>query len=200
MGYIKHHVKLDFSKRNIRPTIVISNGDTNSHKIIFSFCNGSEPIDITKATVCGVSINGIENNNVEINVVENTVEYIPSLDISYKGITPCVLTLADARGRVLFAPVFYILVDDVFSEKIKENFCNDLKNNNAWGIIAKVIEYAQIAYTKGEDAAEAKEAAAEAKEAAESTDEAIECVMNYYKSAAEKILELQEHYIQGASI
>ena len=179
MDYIKHHVKLDFSKRNVRPTIAISGGDTNSHKIIFSFCNASEPIDITKATVCGVSINGAEPcNNVKINVEVNTVEYIPSLEFFSEGTNPCVLTLADARGKVLYAPVFYILIDDIYSDEIKENFCNDLKSNNAWGIVAKTVEYAQLAYTAVEGAQvaaeDAKVAQQEAEAAKNNVQEALE--------------------------
>ena len=157
---IKHYVKIDVSKKNVRPTIPISKGDINTHKIIFSFCNGSEPVDISKSVTAGVVVKNHTGDIAEavIEPVGNTVEYTPNaIALGEVGNVLCVLTIADVQGKTLSA-VFHLYVDEDFSQNTENEIAETLKGSEAWGIVAKVIEYAGVAYTVAQNEAKREEA------------------------------------------
>ena len=143
---IKHYIKLDLSRSNARHTVQVSKGDKRTHKLIFSFCNGSEPVDISKAIVAGLAVRNSIGNICEATIFpeDNVVEYtLSSFDTLETGTVLCTLTLVDADGSTLYAPSFYLFVNEDYSDNTEEELSNTLEGNDAWSIIANAKEYAR---------------------------------------------------------
>lgn len=143
---IKHYIKFDLSRSNTRHTVQVSKGDKRTHKLIFSFCNGSEPVDISTALVAGASVRNSTGcvDDATIIPAENIVEYTPSsLALLEPGIVLCTLTLVDADGSKLYAPSFYLFVNEDYSDNTEKALSEALRGSEAWGIIAKTKDYAR---------------------------------------------------------
>lgn len=154
---IKHYVNLDVSKREPRRVIPISLGDNAVHKIIFTLSNGSEIIELP--AYCNASVcvrNGVNNGYGEVDtatVDDNTVIYEPSITSTYKkGNVACDLIIADRNNRKLYAPVFYLYIDEDFSKNIEKELNEALENHEAWAIITQTANNADIAETSAQNA------------------------------------------------
>lgn len=151
---IKHYVNLDVSKREPRRVIPISLGDNAVHKIIFTLSNGSEIIELP--AYCNASVcvrNGGYGDIDTATVDDNTVIYEPSITSTYKkGNVACDLIIADRNNRKLYAPVFYLYIDEDFSENIEKELNEALENHEAWAIITQTANNADIAETSAQNA------------------------------------------------
>lgn len=116
---VKHYIKLDLSKRDERKIIPVSKSDTNTHKIIFTLTNGSEPIILPADVDAWVNVRNTASpiEKAAVNHADNTIEYTPSSDaFKTTGFVVSVLTISDTANRTLFSPTFYLYVEDIGSD------------------------------------------------------------------------------------
>lgn len=116
---VKHYIKLDLSKRDERKIIPVSKSDTNTHKIIFTLTNGSEPIILPADVDAWVNVRNTASpiEKAAVNHADNTIEYTPSSDaFKATGFVVSVLTISDTANRTLFSPTFYFYVEDIGSD------------------------------------------------------------------------------------
>lgn len=161
---VKHCINIDLSGRGARKILPISKGDVNSHEVVFSLSNGNEPVDISSHfAIAAVTVrNGAEGKGVVDNavVVGNTVVWTPSEKaLSVSGNILSILTVIGSNGATLYAPSFYLWVEESFSENISEELDKALKSSDAWGIILQTAANAGAACTSAEEAKKAAQKA-----------------------------------------